>query len=145
LEIDRAMADRRPRDWTSWRLLAMGATIAVAAGVAGSYLYREPAAVAILTGERAIAPITVSPRNETVASHELRFEWKAADAVRIVVIDLSADDKRVIDRVVVESPYAPSDEEREALRSSHQYQWYVETVASDGRGMTSGAGRFAIR
>jgi hypothetical protein len=126
------------------RSLLVGAAIAVAVGVVGSYLWRQPAAVAVLSGGAA-APVVETPKDEVVPVGDLTFKWRAGRGrTRLVVVDLSAPDRPIVDRVVDGDEYQPGNDERGRFVSGRQYHWYVE-AQTDGASRASTAAQFTVR
>jgi hypothetical protein len=127
----------------SLRALIVGGAVAVALGILGSYLWRQPAAVAVLSGGLA-TPVVDAPKDEVVPLADLAFKWRGSGATRVVVIDLGTPDKPVIDRVVSGDEYKPADDERAKFASGRQYHWYVE-AQREGATRSSTAAQFTVR
>ena len=128
----------------SLRSLIIGAAIAVAVGILGSYLWQQPAAVAVLRGGAA-TPTLESPKDEVIPASALTFKWRGSgDSTRIVVVDLSAPDKPVIDRTVGGDRYEPTPDERGKFVAGRQYHWFVE-ARSDNASRSSTAAQFTMR
>ena len=128
----------------SVRSLVIGAAIALAVGVAASYLWQQPAAVAVISGG-APTPVIETPRNEVVPVADLAFTWRGSkDATRVVVIDLANPNSPIIDRTVSGDRYEPTPEERGAFISGRQYHWFVEAQIEGGT-RSSTAAQFTMR